>query len=196
MLSKFLRESMSSRHSKIEQHPLQNDLANGTISKDRYANYLQGLLDFHRGFEASLKKHSNDAPLKGIIEPDYFMIDRLEKDLQELGAPISSGANGSSNGDSRKSVEDPLELLGILYVILGSKHGGKYMSKMLSDKMGKEYHHHYLDPFDTKLGALWSKFVADIDALPLSDEERDTVLKGAISAYDAFTHSSDLAVAK
>lgn len=193
MLSKFLRESMSSRHSKIEQHPLQNDLANGTISKEKYAKYLQGLLNFHRGFESSLKKHSNEAPLKGIIDVDYFMIDRLEKDLSELGASPESGSNGSG---TEKSVENPLELLGILYVILGSKHGGKYMSKMLSDKMGSEYHHHYLDPFGTKLGALWTKFVAEIDALPLSDEERNTVLKGAISAYDAFTHSSDLALAK
>lgn len=195
MLSKFLRESMSSRHSKIEQHPLQNDLANGTISKEKYAKYLQGLLSYHRGFESALKKHINDAPLKGIVEHDYFMIDRLEKDLSELGFSSDSGNNGNTSS-GEKSVENPLELLGILYVILGSKHGGKYMSKMLSDKMGSEYHHHYLDPFGTKLGALWSKFVADIDALPLSDEERNTVLKGAISAYDAFTHSSDLAIAK
>lgn len=193
MLSKFLRESMSSRHSKIEQHPLQNDLAHGTISKENYAKYLQGLLNYHRGFESALRKHSNESPLKNIIAPDYFMVDRLEKDLSELGALPESCNNG--NG-TENSVENPLELLGILYVILGSKHGGKYMSKMLSDKMGSEYHHHYLDPFGTNLGALWTKFVAEIDALPLSDEEQNTVLKGAISAYDAFTHSSDLALAK
>ncbi len=194
MLSKYLRESMASRHKRIEQHPLQNELASGSISKERYAKYLQGLLSFHREFESALSEHADEAPLKGIVDSDYFMIERLEKDLSELGAAGRTAVSGT-NLLSYEKVENPLELLGILYVILGSKHGGKYMSKVLSDKMGNGYHHYYLDPFDTKLGALWSKFVAEIDALPLSDEERDTVLKGAISAYDAFTHSSDFAMA-
>jgi len=194
MLSKYLRASMSSRHTKIEQHSLQNELAHGTISKERYAKYLQGLLNYHRGFEASLKKHIDEAPLKGIVDQEYFMIERLEKDLKELGAEDHPSSDGAERADGK--VENPLALLGILYVILGSKHGGKYMSKMLADKMGGEYHHYYLDPFGTNLGAHWSKFVEDIDALPLSEDEQDIVLRGAISAYDAFTHSSDLAVAK
>lgn len=188
MLSQFLRELMSSRHRNIEGHTLQNELASGTISKERYAKYLHGLLNFHRAFEGALVDHKDESPLKEIVEPEYFMVARLESDLKEL--------NFNSNGKSEtiEVTDNPLELLGILYVILGSKHGGKYMSKILGDAWGPEYKHHYLDPFGNGMMTVWKKFVAQIDELPLDDAERETVLKGAISGYEAFAHSSDLAV--
>ncbi|MFX9692342.1 biliverdin-producing heme oxygenase, partial [Acinetobacter baumannii] len=72
-------------------------------------------------------------------------------------------------------------LLGSHYVLLGSKHGGKYIAHSLQSK----YHLNegkgaiYFDPYGTNFQQIWKSFVAGMNELPLGSEDEEAMVLAA-----------------
>lgn len=187
--SDVLRSCTRELHERIEQHPLQKQLASATISRHNYARYLQHLHTLHTAFETRLKEVAEREPFNRVVQNEHYQRDFLERDLQRLkddlkppsgdGKPLNIVSRFGRDGAFR---DNDVALLGALYVLLGSKHGGKYMAHQLRQAWGSEDRHEYLDPYGAEFGAIWKQFVQDLNTV----EQQDALLAGARETYEAF----------
>ncbi|MFN8655854.1 MAG: biliverdin-producing heme oxygenase [Candidatus Obscuribacterales bacterium] len=195
--SDALRNTTRELHERIEQHPLQKQLASAAISKENYARYLQHLHVLHTAFEARLKELADKEPFKRVLVDAHFQQEFLERDLERLSADHSDILQKSASlpetnrfGYEGTFAENDVALLGALYVLLGSKHGGKYMAHQLRSAWGREDRHEYLDPYGAEFAALWKKFVQDLNTV----DQQQALLDGARATYNAFFAISDAIV--
>lgn len=192
--SDALRTATRELHERIEQHPLQKQLASAAITRENYARYLQHLHMLHTAFEARLKELADKEPFNRVIVDDYYQQQFLKRDLERLSAEHSDVIKSPASlpetikfGYEGAFAENDLALLGALYVLLGSKHGGKYMAHQLRSAWGREDRHEYLDPYGTEFAALWKKFVQDLNTV----QDKQPLLDGARATYNAFFAISD-----
>lgn len=194
--SDSLRTATREMHERIEQHPLQKQLASAAISREHYAKYLHHLHALHRSFEGRLKELSTKDPFSRVIVEQHYQQQFLERDLNRLRPPgadagfIASPERITRFGHEGAFAQNDVALLGALYVLLGSKHGGKYMAHQLRSAWNSDDQHEYLDPYGAEFSGIWKKFVQDLNTV----EHQEPLLAGARDTYEAFFEISDAVI--
>jgi len=123
------------------------------------------------------------------VRPYQYQEQSLRRDLAHLGRDEDGAAPLPAVREFAARVTDwaarnPVALLGILYVLEGSKNGGRYLARAVRraygfDGQGTEY----LDPYGELQAERWQQFKADMDALPLTEVEKDDIVAAAASAF-------------
>lgn len=188
-LHQYLKEATRATHNSAEAHPFQGALANAQLPLPVYVSYLQQLQALHAGFEKSLAEATErDRHLKQLMRPEYYQAQYLDRDLAELKAGSAPPLTCVKEfvGACTQSPH-PVSMLGVLYVLLGAKHGGKYIAHNI--KKGYELNeagYTYFAPFGEKFQAVWQQFTSALNELDLTQEEREATLKAASDTFDVF----------
>lgn len=188
-LHQYLKESTRPNHTAAESHPFQGALANARLSIPAYVDYLQQLRELHERFEAKLRDASGTNPsVKHVVQPEHYQLTFLEKDLQALKANKANALPCVQEfTESNLFAQEPASLLGVLYVLLGSKHGGKFIAHNVKQAYNlDEAGYTYFAPYGENFREIWQKFTAGLNELELTEAQRQRVLEGASHTFDFF----------
>lgn len=145
-------------------------------SPEHYVKFLQLQAIFHKVVDDIYKNPELNQKIDGLAELARY--DDVLLDLQDLQA-------------SKKAISTPLpqlsgaETLGWLYCAEGSNVGAAFLFKDAQNKLGfgAEHGARHLAPHADGRGKHWRDFVAQLNALDLSEQERAAALKGALEAF-------------
>ncbi|HEX5004152.1 MAG TPA: biliverdin-producing heme oxygenase [Gemmatimonadales bacterium] len=188
-----LRESTSTHHRRAEQHEFQQQLVRGTLPPALYARWLAQMLHVHAALEAHLDRLVTRTPrLKTVYDEGRAKAPALRHDLAYLQAgadtPPLPAARAMMAEMDRLAEENPLALLGILYVLEGSTNGSKFIARRVrpayqlpASGEGAEY----LDPYGDLQPARWQEFKAAVDALDLPAADVEPLVLAAQRTFDS-----------
>lgn len=188
-----LRESTASHHRLAEQHEFQQQFVRGTLPRPLYVQWLGQLLHIHAALEAHLDWLVVRNPqLKSVFDEGRRKVVPLQKDLAFLGSaedqPALPAARAMVARTEQLATEQPMALLGILYVLEGSTNGSKFIAR----KVRPAYElpptgegSAYLDPYGDMQPARWQEFKAAMDALNLPAAEVKPIVLAAQQTFDS-----------
>jgi heme oxygenase len=190
-LMQHLKEETRSKHSDAEGHPFQGALAQGQLPFESYCRYLVYLYSLHLGFERMLADSAAANPaIASVVKPELYQVPFLKEDLRALKLDMpASPQSPAVDAFLRLPLFDaqPLSLLGVLYVLLGSKHGAKFIAHNVKEAYklnnGGSL---YFDPYGAEFRPLWQNFIAGMNELPLQPAERQAILDASNATFDVF----------
>ena len=189
-----LREDTHALHRLAEGQEFQMQLMRGRLPQQLFVAYLEQLFLIHQQLESSLITLAESLPAVGhVVRPDYYHELRLRRDLQFFGSrpdhvqPLPSTTRFLAQLNDCADHE-PVTLLGVHYVLEGSKNGGRFQAVKvrdayaLPDETGTEY----LDPYGDQQPILWAQYKAAMNEVSLSQAERESIVAGAKETFWAF----------
>jgi heme oxygenase (biliverdin-producing, ferredoxin) len=189
-----LKASTRKAHESAEGNQFQKELFSGNLPVTEYAEYLKQLYLIHSRLEEHLEKiRAADGRLAPVVHDIQFQREFLRTDLKHLNESESS--NGFEplpttvdfiNRLDQSAKQTPVSLLGAHYVLLGSKHGGKFICQVLK----KQYQFTdagclYFDPYGGEFRQHWLTFVDGMNGAGLTGEERSAIVDLAGHTFDA-----------
>ena len=85
-----------------------------------------------------------------------------------------------------------MALLGCEYVLFGSKHGAKLLSKQLGKYgLSVEGSPNYFDPYGDKFAGYWQDFKAKMNAAQFSAKEQEDAINGAKDMFSGLSKIFD-----
>ena len=185
-----LRAATDPIHMEVENLPLSQAMAAGTVSKDEYIPLLRLLLAAHAGWEAEVE---HEPACAAIWTPTLARTGVLERDLRALGDDetevTSHPAIDSWLGELRTlAAEYPETWLGVIYLFEGSRMGSMALLRPLAKALrvppipghGLDYH---ADGIADRVPR-WQRMKRTLDALPLSAEQRHAAVRGAVASFE------------
>lgn len=182
-----LKESTARMHSAAESSPFQGHLAKGQLPVDLYADYLEQLYLIHKTLEAEIARHGQEgAQFARAVKDDQLQEDFLKRDLQAMKRDLEKvkalpATRKILDSIARFSASHPVALVGMHYVLLGSKHGGKFVAKscqesyQFPDGVGVLY----FDPYGNNFMPVWKSFKESVNEFQLSDAESESMCEAA-----------------
>jgi heme oxygenase len=189
-LSELLKTSTRPLHDTAETHNFQRLLANGLLPIPAYAAYLGQLFLIHQSLEKQISKLADsDQRLCKPVSPEQFQEPHLKADLVFLDVEIAAikplPATDLLLGKINLAAEqNPVSLLGFHYVLLGSKHGGKYIAHNLKQKYGFDgLGTKYFDPYGDQFMPTWRGFIDELNKIKVSESDTTDIVEAAKSAF-------------
>lgn len=193
-----LKEGTRDCHNNAESQEFQRLLASAEIPKKLYVSYLEQLWLIHKRLEEHLSVLSERNPaIARAITENQMQVPFLEQDLEFFGADkekinATPATKWLLERIDEKASQGP-GVLGSHYVLLGSKHGGKYIAHSLQSKFqlsdGKGSI--YFDPYGTTFQQLWKAFANGMNELPLTDEEENALIAAAREMFEGVGRLSE-----
>lgn len=188
-----LRDSTAENHKQAEAHPLQHALATGTLPRDRFIAQHAQLYLVHTALEAALMRHAASVPaIAQVVKLYQISGPYLATDLRHFGidpatikpTPATSAIIASIE---RLASTDPIALLGMQYVLEGSKNGAKFLSRvvMKAYSLAPGQGSLYMDPYGPRQRELWQQFKTDMNALAFTDAQTAAMIDAAKLMFDA-----------
>ena len=185
-----LREGTQELHDQAEAGNLQDKMVNGTLSKEEFAAFIAQMKIVHAALEPALSSAStNDSRIAKIFDDDHIRIDKIQQDLVDLEwegdiTPLPA-TERFVNYVHEKIDNNPIALIGVLYVEEGATNGNKYISKKLIPALGLEEGKAlgFLDPHGDEQRTKWNRFKETLNELDLSEEEEATCVESAQETF-------------
>ena len=195
-----LREATRELHKEAESRPLQRSMARGTLPRGAYAMYLGQLRHLHSALEEALDSAVSAQPaLRDLHTDERRRVPDLDRDLAALGVEVSSvpvlpPTERFSARVRQTAAENPVALLGPLYVMEGSTNGGKFLARVLQRSLGLENGDGlaYMDPYGDDQPRMWSSFKQIADEVPLDAQQSEAVTEAAKLTFEAIAEISDV----
>jgi heme oxygenase len=187
-----LKERTRDHHNNAEGQEFQRQLASGELSRELYAAYLSQLYLIHELLEKRLRESEKALPSIGsVFSENQMQVPFLEQDLEFFGINVQgirpeAATKALMDKIETAAIECPFALLGFHYVLLGSKHGGKFIAHNLQIK----YHLNegrgaiYFDPYGTNFQQIWKSFAAGFNELPLTQSDETAAIKAAADTFE------------
>jgi len=196
-LADQLKARTQDLHTRAERHPFQAALMRGQLGRAGLIALHAQLFLLHDALERHLAAaRTTDPRLAAVVKDHHFRAGHLHADLTFLGVnPAATPAAEPTRRliESLPAIarENPLWLLGALYVLEGSTNGAKYIMRAIqkaTDLPGPQGLT-YLDPHGEAQTERWQRFRADVNALNLQGPEAAAVIA---AAEDTFQYMIDL----
>lgn len=191
-LSERLKSSTKPLHDSAEGHNFQRLLANGLLSLADYGAYLEQLFLVHTVLEKNIKHFgANDKRLASIVGQEQLQESFLKEDLEFLGSNPSSIEPLPVTAKFIRKIEvsakdNPSSLLGFHYVLLGSKHGGKFIARNLKQKYSfNDAGTRYFDPYGELFMQHWRSFISGLNEAEFSETEDKSIIEAAKETFVA-----------
>lgn len=190
-----LKERTAKMHRFAETRPLQKALVTGKASRGQLAIYLAQLGQLHQTLEALLERVPEGAAqhVAALTQPHSHSIAGDLQALQE-GPSILEITSTLTDKMRRHAAEQPLFIIGALYVLEGSMNGNRYIARGLASGLGLKPGGAgltYWDPYGEAQHAHWDQFRKALDDLVLTKAEEDAVHDGASFMFEAVAKVSD-----
>lgn len=163
---RLLRRSTRAAHTRLEASV---DLPTRLADPVERARVVQGFAALHAAIEDAAEPWLADVPSLGFSERRRTGL--LARDLADLGvghlppAPLAAG--------------DSAEAMGMLYVAEGSTLGGQVIRRSVTDMAGLGF----LDPYGAETGVRWRGFLAVLEDLARTPDQRAAAIVGARRAF-------------
>jgi heme oxygenase len=185
-LQETLKSSTRGFHDAAEGHNFQGLLAQALLPLDDYKRYLEQLFLVHSILEEKIRENwKADPRLSAVVLENQMQEPFLKKDLEFLKtdyrkiAPLPSTAKFTQQIEAAAK-SNPISLLGFHYVLLGSKHGGKFIAKNVREKYSFTGSGAiYFDPYGDQFMPCWKTFINALNEAPLSDTDTASVIEAA-----------------
>jgi heme oxygenase len=188
-LHQYLKEMTRANHNAAEAHPFQGTLANGKLGRAAYVDYLQQLRELHAGFEGKLAEAAKrDDTVKNVMRPEYYQLPFIENDLKALGASHAQPLECVKRFNENQLFDKvPASMIAVLYVLLGSKHGGKFIAHNVKDAYSLDGGGWtYFKPYGDNFMELWKGFTESLNSMPVDEKQRESMLEAASMTFDVF----------
>jgi heme oxygenase (biliverdin-producing, ferredoxin) len=190
-LSENLKTSTRPYHDAAEGSIFQSLLTAGSLPLSLYGSYLGQLFLVHDRLEKFIRDGEKaDDRLSQVVAQVQYQVPFLRDDLSTLGLepdttkPLPATAKFLAVIDAAAS--KPISLLGIHYVLLGSKHGGKFIAKNLKVHYGFNGEGtRYFDPYGDMFMTHWRAFIASLNEISVAPDETDQILETAKQTFSA-----------
>jgi heme oxygenase len=201
-----LRDATRGLHKEAESRPLQRAMARGTLPRASYVMYLAQLRHLHAALEAALeaaldRPGASRAGLSELFTDDRRRVPDLDRDLASFDVDPADVPPLAPTQQFIERIgalldEDPLALLGPLYVLEGSTNGGRFLARVLerSLRLDGGTGLSYMDPYGDRQPEMWSSFKQLADAVPLTPAQVDAVTESAGRTFTAIAEISDAIV--
>jgi heme oxygenase len=188
-----LKDRTREHHNNAEGQEFQRQLAAGELARELYAAYLSQLFLIHELLERRLRESHTALPaIASVVSDNQMQVPFLKQDLGFFGINIAGIRAESATKALLDKIDDaalahPFALLGFHYVLLGSKHGGKFIAHNLQSK----YHLNegpgaiYFDPYGTNFQQIWKSFASGFNELPLTEADETAVIQAAADTFEA-----------
>lgn len=189
-----LKSETAAAHDRTEAIPFNECIIDGTMPQGRYAGQLECWGRVHGALESSLDS-SQDPFVKMVWPGTTRRAPLISADLAwhgEADAPEEARAATTEMVQWVEAVasEDPVKLLGILYVLEGSTLGGMILRKHLSELYGIEGEEGlaYYSAHGRNVMPNWKLFKARMnEGVPCPDAQR-RVIEAASETFDRLGH--------
>ena len=181
-LHQLLKNETHHVHMRLHRHPMLTPLQDGTLTKEKYINILNGFYVFHMGYKSVFDKIKNKFSQQ--IDP----VDLIEKDYETLCVqkPLDKGQS--------KDIETDFNAyIGYLYVLQGSTLGGQYLSKQIEKTIGltQGSEQFYFYGYGKDTGKVWKSFLEYLEQNEGNVNEID-VLNSACAAFQNLENIFDI----
>ncbi len=189
-----LRDDTHDLHKAAEGQPFQMALIRGHLSESLFVAYLEQLFLLHQCFEDRLTQALKTMPsVSHVVQPEHYHEARLYRDLNYFGnelrqlRPLPATDDFSAQLNTYV-IDEPAALLGVHYVLEGSKNGGRFQAMKvrevygLTGKDGTEY----LDPYGDQQQAVWQQFKTAMNELEWPPTTRRSLVSGAKATFQTF----------
>lgn len=186
-----LKESTAQMHDAAESSQFQAHLAQGKLPISVYADYLEQLFFIHKALEDCFsEQQKKGGKASSVVTTQQLQEQFLRDDLQALRRNIASAKTIPATRKILGQIEQlaanqPSALLGMHYVLLGSKHGGKFIAKSCQDayQFKDSAGVRYFDPYGSNFMPVWKEFKEAMNRLSLSNEETAEMCNAAGSMF-------------
>lgn len=186
-----LRTSTAAHHEAAENHPFQVALNKGQAPLECYVAYLRELLHLHRAVEHHLREQSARIPAFAAVVRNYqYQVPYLIADLEHFNhdpdaCEPTAATKLAIDRVNLAATDTPIAVLGMHYVLEGSKNGAKYISRNLA----RAYELQpgpglcYFDPYGDQQREYWAQFKADMNAQSFTESETTQLVEGAVKMF-------------
>lgn len=201
-LMERLRSETRAHHDATEDLPFSRAIIAGTLSMAAYRAQMQALHEIYSGLESSLAA-CEQSGVQSVWHDGLRKRDALERDLEYLDGVVGAQANANTNvlpdlaardrvtlefvaAIENWALDDPIALLGVLYVFEGSMMGSMVLRKHLASSLeltperGLAYHSVY----GREIRRQWQSFRAAMDSAVPDEADRDRVVAAASETFD------------
>lgn len=194
-----LRDSTMEAHKAAERHPLQSALATGKLPRNQFIAQHAQLYLVHVALENSLQRHAASTPaIASVVRLYQLTAPYLARDMQHFGVDLAQITPTAATAAFIARLEalaatDPLTLLGVQYVLEGSKNGAKFLSKVVM----KAYHLApgqgclAMDPYGPHQREYWQRFKDDMNAQHFTETQVLAMIEIARATFDAIAAIGD-----
>lgn len=170
---KDLREATGDSHRALEARL---PFMSADLDEALYRRLIQAYYGFYQPLEQRMEAAD-------VLETERRKVPALLQDLQALGIDSHSLERCHDLPD----VDDPWQLLGVMYVIEGATLGGQVLRRVIGERLGigADSGGAFLDVYGAATGTLWKAFLKRLwDAE--TDAQRHQVVAGAHSTFLCF----------
>jgi heme oxygenase len=197
-IMEILREETRPLHNQTEGNDFQKSLFGGSLPKIQFVKYLGQMYLIHKALEDALSELRISNPIVDSIIADHqYQQNFLRTDLIAAQVKVEELTALPATQTLIKHMEQlktnqPIALLGCEYVLFGSKHGAKLLSKQL-EKYGLTAPGapNYFDPYGDKFMGYWQDFKANMNAAQLSANEQEDAVNGAKDMFSGLSKVFD-----
>lgn len=187
-----LKEAIRERHAHMEEIPFTTALVRGELPLESYVALLRAMAVIQGTLEHELSL-ATAVEIKAVWQGRPSRLAHLRRDLSVFDAFIVSDipealehARKMSESIRRYRVEQPTDLLGILYVLEGTTLGNaSHLPDILknfgSQTAGTAY---YYAGYGDRTNEYWEKFRFAMNALSFDQQERDHLIQVANTFFD------------
>jgi heme oxygenase len=189
-LHQLLKIETAGIHEQLDTLPFFVALRAGSLPKLAIVNFLRCLSIIHSVVERNLSQISSlqiDELAKGVPPK----VPLLVADLETLGAAnlpsVTAGIRSALDYAAEILVhaDNPLSLVGILYVLEGSQNGGIALRHAYTNCVGLTKEQlSYFGCYGSESAARWAGFAEYLDALLLRDEHAAQVVHFALQCFE------------
>lgn len=186
-LMEELKAVTFSAHTRLQAAPFFGALAACQLPLESYVGQLRALFAIHGVLEQSLAK-CIDERIASVWNVDMCKLSMLQQDLRYFEprtvADIKEAvelALKTADGLRLRSLEEPLALLGWVYVLEGSTLGAVVVRPLVARALvlAGEDGMAYLNSYGAEVGARWEQYGQRMNALSLSADERGQIVRAA-----------------
>lgn len=191
-LTQELKEQTRQQHDDAEHHGLHAVMFGSRgveAARAAYVGTLQQHLHIQIAFERELRRLAVESPVfAAVVRDEQYHLAALREDLHVFGAADVNATPGTQRFVAyieHAARHNPLALLGVFYVFEGSTNGGTMIAMRVRELLGLEGNEgtRFINPHGSQVRPIWMKWKASVDALTLTDAERDTAIAGAQEAF-------------
>ena len=193
-----LKDGTRDCHNNAESQEFQRLLASAELPKQLYVSYIGQLWLIHKHLEAHLAALAKkDSAIAETVTENQMQVPFLQKDLEFFGTDTNQIHATPATKWLLEKIDEKAKhgtaVLGSHYVLLGSKHGGKFIAHSLQSKfqLSEGKGAAYFDPYGSAFMPIWKSFASGMNELPLTEEDEDTMIAAAREMFEGVGRLSE-----
>lgn len=170
MIREQIKSQTAQAHMEVEQFSYVNEIMNGSLSKDQYANILKMNYIINACFEAQWDSVTFEIP-QSLLLQERRKTALLEQDIMEMDIDLPALP------DLKFPIHSYPSFLGTLYVFEGSTLGGAVIHRQLKaiPELSALSSFSFYSAYGEKLGMMWKLFLDHLSLITDPQEIEDAI---------------------